>query len=334
MSIDDIEKLILSNEIDSLNFDRVALSVFNFQYNHCPIYRAFVNQLKIQPESISSVTDIPFLPISFFKSHSVISLPNDVIEDDIDLYFLSSGTTSDESSKHKIFKPKVYENNLKHNFSEFYGDPSQYIFIGLLPSYLEKGHSSLVYMCHKLMAMSRQKEEYFFLHDYIALKELLINWPYEKPAFIIGVTYALLDFADAFPIDISKHIVMETGGMKGKKKEMTRNEVHMQLCGKFNVNQIHSEYGMTELLSQSYSSQNGIFLTPSTQNLYVRDVHDPMMISSSGTGLANVIDLANIYSCSFIATDDIAKIYDNKSFEILGRTDHSALRGCSLLSIK
>lgn len=327
----DIENILTHYQINENNFNKIAIDVFKFQYENCEIYRKFVDALRCDISAVDSIFKIPFLPISFFKTHRVISTSNDQVKPELE--FLSSGTSGAESSRHFILKEKVYNTNLLNNFEEFYGHPSDYIFIGLLPSYIERGQSSLVHMCHELMKLSQQNDMHFFMNDYKNLHDFLSNWSYDKKPFIIGVTYALIEFATNHPMNLSQAIIMETGGMKGRKKEMSRDEVHAILKENLQASEIHSEYGMTELLSQAYSYAHGIYQSPHTQRILLRDQYDPLHIRHSGQGLVNVIDLANLYSCSFIATDDIGRVHDDGRFEILGRADFSALRGCSLMSM-
>lgn len=331
MPVFDIENYLTNNLINEGNFETIALELFRFQYQNCEIYRDFVNAIQKDENEVTSIEKIPFLPITFFKTHQVISFHGNTFQPDLE--FRSSGTTGMETSKHLVLKKDLYTKNLLHNFEQFYGSPTQYIFYGLLPSYLERNNSSLVYMCKKLMKYSGQEMDYFFLHDFEGLQRELKKNSTGKIPFIIGVTFALLDFAEKFPMDLSHAILMETGGMKGRKKEMTRYEVHSTLKNAFQTSTIHSEYGMTELLSQAYSKKDGIYFSPASQRIFLRDEYDPLSIKTFGKGLVNVIDLANLYSCSFIATDDIGKLNDDGSFEIVGRVDFSALRGCSLLSI-
>lgn len=313
------------------NFEAIAIETFQYQYNNNNIYRQFVDISKTQTAAIKSIADIPFLPISFFKTHTVLSAINEKDTPDF-LTFESSGTTGSETSKHYVMNPSIYEDSFLTTFEQFYGDPSDYVFACLLPSYLERKNSSLVYMCNTLIQKSQNPESGFFLDNLEALNRLLQQKRADKKLFLIGVTFALLDFAAAYPQDLREAIIMETGGMKGRKEEQTRNEIHTYLKQQFQARNIHSEYGMTELLSQGYSKGNGIFHCPPFMKILIRDVNDPKQIQEQGSGIINVIDLANIHSCSFIATDDLGRVYDDGSFEVMGRIDHSALRGCALMA--
>jgi len=317
------------SDINTANFEAFALSVFHYQYEKCLVYNEFVNALGIRPEEINSLQKIPFLPISFFKSHKVVSGLFDAA-----VTFESSGTTGMQSSKHFVKDTALYEDSFMIAFRQFYGEPEDYIFLCLLPSYLERGNSSLVYMADALIRKSNNADSGFYLNEWQQLADTLQRLKTsDKKIMLLGVTFALLDFADAFPMDISNVIVMETGGMKGRREEWTREQVHSFLKEKWHLQHIHSEYGMTELLSQAYSKGDGIFEAASTMQVFVRDENDPFDIKTSGTGCLNIIDLANLHSCSFIATDDIAKMKPNGSFEVMGRLDHSALRGCSLMVV-
>lgn len=315
--------------INDSNFEAYALSTFLYQYQNCQIYKDFVNALGIHPAAVSRLQDIPFLPISFFKSHSVTSgtfEPQAVFE--------SSGTTGMQSSKHFIKDTALYEQSFRLAFEQFYGKPADFIFLCLLPSYLERGNSSLVYMANDLIRESGNEHSGFYLNEWALLAEHLeLLKSGNKKVMLLGVTFALLDFAEQFPMDLQDVIVMETGGMKGRREEWTRTQVHDFLKEQWQLTNVHSEYGMTELLSQGYSKGQGIFEAATTMQLFVRDENDPFDIRKSGTGCLNIIDLANLHSCSFIATDDIVKLYADKCFEVMGRLDHSALRGCSLMVV-
>jgi phenylacetate-coenzyme A ligase PaaK-like adenylate-forming protein len=311
------------------NFEELSLEVFRFQSINNPIYKTYLQALKVNPLSINSIKDVPFLPIGFFKSHLVqtTSFQPEAI-------FESSGTTGSVSSKHLVKDILLYEDSFIKGFELFYGPVKDYCIIGLLPSYLERKNSSLVYMVDKLVQLSEHPQSGFYLYEYEKLFAVLNKL--EKRAqktLLIGVTFALLDFADKYSLSLNHTIIMETGGMKGRREEMIRKEVHEKFCKKFGVNQIHSEYGMTELLSQAYSKGDGIFNCPPWLKVLVRDDEDPLLIKKQGPGVINVIDLANIYSCSFIATDDAGKVNADGSFEVLGRIDGSDLRGCSLMAI-
>lgn len=308
-------------------FEKCAIDIFKYQAKNCIVYRDFLNLLNTDVESISNVLDIPFLPIQFFKSHKIVSNYNQVEQ-----IFLSSGTTGDQS-QHLVTDLAMYEESYRRGFAQFYGNIEDYIVLALLPSYLEREGSSLIYMVDDLIKKSKNKESGFFLENTPKLieimKKLMIN---DKKLLILGVSYALLDLVELHQFNLKGAIVMETGGMKGRRKEMIREELHLALTKGFGVDKIHSEYGMTELLSQGYSHGDGIFECPSWMKILIRDTEDPLSLLSNGrTGGVNVIDLANINSCSFIATQDLGKKYDNGTFEILGRFDNSDIRGCNLL---
>lgn len=315
--------------INAGNFALYALSVFRYQYKHCAVYHDFVSAIGRGPDVVSHVKDIPFLPVSFFKTHTVVSgnFTPEVI-------FESSGTTTTRNSKHLVKDTGLYQESFLLAFNRFYGDPGEYVFLCLLPSYLERGNSSLVYMADAFIKRSGRPESGFYLNEWEQLSLMLQQLRQQgQKVMLLGVTFALLDFAEQYPMDLSGTIVMETGGMKGRREEWTRGQVHDFLKEKWQLPSVHSEYGMTELLSQAYSAGEGIFNTPDMMQVLVRDENDPFEIRSSGTGCLNIIDLANIHSCSFIATDDIARLAADGSFEVMGRLDHSALRGCSLMVV-
>jgi phenylacetate-coenzyme A ligase PaaK-like adenylate-forming protein len=311
-------------------FDKIALKVFRFQYENNLVYREFCDFLKTDVQKVKSIEQIPFLPIQFFKSHSVISSTNP-----IETTFTSSGTTGLITSKHLVTDLAIYEESYRKGFSQFYGNIEDYVVLALLPSYLEREGSSLIHMVDDLIQLSNQDESGFYLHNYDELIAKLIQLDHAgQNVILIGVTYALLDLVEKHSFQLENTIIMETGGMKGKRKEMIREELHLELCNGFGVKSIHSEYGMTELLSQAYSLGEGIFECPSWMQILVRDTEDALSYVREGkTGGINVIDLANINSCSFIATQDLGKKYPNGSFEILGRFDHSDIRGCNLMVV-
>jgi phenylacetate-coenzyme A ligase PaaK-like adenylate-forming protein len=311
-------------------FDKIALKVFRYQYENNLVYREFCDFLKTDVQKVKSIQQIPFLPIQFFKSHAIVSSTNPV-----QTTFTSSGTTGMITSKHLVTDVSIYEESYRKGFSQFYGNIEDYIILALLPSYLEREGSSLIHMVDDLIQLSKQVESGFYLHNYEALIAKLIQLDQAgQNVILIGVTYALLDLIEKHSFQLENTIIMETGGMKGKRKEMIREELHQQLCEGFGVNAIHSEYGMTELLSQAYSLGEGIFECPSWMQVLVRDTEDALSYVREGkTGGINVIDLANINSCSFIATQDLGKKYDNGSFEVLGRFDHSDIRGCNLMVV-
>lgn len=315
---------------DSLNFEDLALQLFKYQASHVPIYQAYLRQLNIQPEKIHQVIDIPFLPIHFFKTHAVY----DHTQHQPKLVFESSGTTGQIPARHEIVDPTVYEKSFTLGFKQRWGPPTDHCILGLLPSYLERSHSSLVYMVKHLMSQSGHPSNGFYLHDHQKLSDTLANLEREGQATILfGVTYALLDFAEDFPIQLQHTQIIETGGMKGRKQEMTREEVHEKLKKQFNLNQIHSEYGMSELMSQAYTKADGNFACPPWMRLLVRDVNDPFDIQTDGRGAINIIDLANLHSCSFLATEDVGEVFQDGRFVIQGRMDASEIRGCSLMSL-
>lgn len=316
-------------DVTESGFSELGLSIFKYQYENNALYRQFSDTLKKNPVSVVSLDQIPFLPVSFFKHHPVVTTvfnPHIVFE--------SSGTTTTINSRHIIRDISIYEESFIKGFNRLYGEVNGWCIIGLLPSYLEKGNSSLVYMVNKLINLSENSDSCFCLNDFSRLRNILsILESKGQKTILIGVTYALLDFAELYPLKLRHTVVMETGGMKGRREELLREEVHKRLCNAFELDKIHSEYGMTELLSQAYSQGNGIFSCPPWMKIWVRDEEDPLSVSRAGKGVINVIDLANIHSCSFIATDDAGKVYDDGNFEVLGRTDGSDLRGCSLLAL-
>lgn len=309
-------------------FNHCALEVFRFQAQNNKIYQQYIDILGINPKDIIHYKNIPFLPIQFFKSQDII------VEGLIpEVTFSSSGTTGMITSKHLVAKSSLYIESFRNAFEEFYGDVKDIAILALLPSYLERSGSSLIYMVDDLINRSEKAESGYFLYNHDDLFNRLTELRNSKTKTVLfGVTYALLDFIENFNIDFPELIVMETGGMKGKRKEMIREELHDILCKGFNVPSIHSEYGMTELLSQGYSSGNGLFKTPNWMKILIRDTNDPLtLLDNKKTGAINVIDLANYYSCSFIATQDLGKFHSDGSFEILGRFDNSDIRGCNLL---
>ena len=311
-------------------FDKLALKVFRFQYENNLVYREFCDFLKTDVQKVKTIQQIPFLPIQFFKSHEVVSNSNP-----IQTIFTSSGTTGMVTSKHLVTDVSIYEESYRKAFSQFYGNIEDYVVLALLPSYLEREGSSLIHMVDDLIQLSNHPESGFYLHNYDELIEKIIQLDQSgQNVILIGVTYALLDLIEKQSFQLENTIIMETGGMKGKRKEMIREELHQELCNGFGVKSIHSEYGMTELLSQAYSLGDGIFECPSWMQISIRDTEDALSYVKEGkTGGINVIDLANINSCSFIATQDLGKKYSNGSFEVLGRFDHSDIRGCNLMVV-
>jgi hypothetical protein len=315
--------------IDSpAKFQEAALQVFRYQAHNCAVYKQFIGGLKIDVAAVSRLCDIPFLPIEFFKQHRVVSSG-----DEPEITFTSSGTTGMITSSHMVTEVSWYEQSFRQAFEIFYGKVENYCILALLPAYLERAGSSLVYMADDLIKQSQHPDSGFYLYNHKELhQQLLKQQQAGTPTLLIGVTFALLDFVEHYPINYSELIVMETGGMKGRRKEMIREELHEILCSGFGVDAIHSEYGMTELLSQAYSKGQGIFNCPPWMQLQIRDTNDPVSSIGYGkTGGVNIIDLANINSCSFLATQDLGKLYEDNSFEILGRFDASDIRGCNLL---
>jgi len=311
------------------DFTSIALEIFHFQYKNNVVYGQFVDALGVNPTVVDQIEKIPFLPIEFFKTHRIIS---GTFQEEVT--FTSSGTTGMQTSKHYLKSMTLYEKSVLECFKRFFGKPDEYIFLALLPSYLEREGSSLVHMAKKLIDWSGDLRSNFYLHDYEKLSQMLsaLKKAKDKKVLLLGVTYALLDLSEQFPVSFPGLIVMETGGMKGNRKEMVRRELHSRLKRAFGVQHIFSEYGMTELLSQAYSKGKGRFETPPWMQIIIRDMNDPMNILPEGkTGGINIIDLANIYSCSFIATQDLGKTLPGGDFEVLGRFDNSDIRGCNLL---
>jgi len=315
--------------VEKEGFEALALEIFCFQYENNLIYKAYVDVLLPDITAIDSINKIPFLPVRFFKSLKVATTdfePQTIFE--------SSGTTGSVNSKHFVKDLSLYEESFMKGFELFYSSIKDYCIVGLLPSYLERDNSSLVYMVNKLIEQSGHTQSGFYLDEYEKLASVLsVLEKQQQKTLLIGVTFALLDFAEQFPMSFQYTTILETGGMKGRRKEMIREELHAVLQNAFKVSSIHSEYGMTELLSQAYSKGDGLFNTPPWMKILVRDEEDPLLVKKTGSGIINIIDLANIYACSFIATDDAGKIYDENSFEVLGRVDGSDMRGCSLLAV-
>jgi phenylacetate-coenzyme A ligase PaaK-like adenylate-forming protein len=309
-------------------FEKTALKVFRYQHENNLVYREFCDLMKVESQKIKTLQQIPFLPIQFFKSHAVVSNTNP-----IENTFTSSGTTGLTTSKHLVTDTSIYTESYKKGFSQFYGNIEDYVVLALLPSYLEREGSSLIYMVEDLIQLSNHDESGFYLHNHDELIKKLTELDHSgQNVILIGVTFALLDLIEKHQFQLQNTIIMETGGMKGRRKEMIREELHQQLCKGFGVTAIHSEYGMTELLSQAYSLGEGIFECPSWIQILIRDTEDALTYIPQGkTGGINVIDLANINSCSFIATQDLGKKNPNNSFEVLGRFDNSDIRGCNLM---
>jgi hypothetical protein len=310
-------------------FVRDALRLFHFQVKQNELYRAFVRSFHPNPETIPALEKIPFLPVSFFKTQAVKTgsfIP--------EIIFESSGTTGQLVSKHEVASIALYRESILRGFNLFYGPVTDYCIIGLLPSYLERSGSSLVFMVDLLINRSNHPKSGFYLYAYKELHELLLQLEKkQQKTLLIGVSFALLDFAAQFPMHLQHTLVMETGGMKGRREEITRIQLQETLKQALGVKEIHSEYGMTELLSQAYSGDAGLYRPVPWMKMLVRKEDDPLEVQLTGEGLLNIIDLANRDSCSFVATDDLAKVYSDGSFEVLGRMDNSDLRGCSLLSV-
>lgn len=313
----------------NISFKKKALEVFQYQFEHSGFYRDWCSALHIRVSAIDSIEKIPFLPISFFKSKKIISDNNPA-----EIVFESSGTTLSVPSRHYVRDVSVYKTSYKKAFNFFYGDIKDYCVLALLPSYKERENSSLVYMMDDLIKESNHPLSGYYLYDFDALAKTLEQLESsQQKTLLIGVSFALLDFAQSHQLSLHHTIVMETGGMKGRKKEITREELHAILKERLGVDAIHSEYGMTELLSQAYSKTGGIFTCPPWMKVLVRDEQDPLSVKTSGTGVINIIDLANIYSSSFIATDDVGIINEDGSFIMKGRLDAGDLRGCNLLVV-
>ena len=305
-----------------------ALRIFKFQYDNNVVYHDFCTYLNVDPNTVNTLEQIPFLPIEFFKSKDVLSTTNTP-----EITFTSSGTTGSETSKHFVTDLSLYEQSYLKAFNHFYGDIKDYCVLALLPSYLERTGSSLIYMADDLIKKSNHPKSGFFLNEYEQLHLLLLELQKtDTKILIIGVSFALLEFTEQYQMSLRNTIIMETGGMKGRRKEIVRQELHELLSTGFGVSKIHSEYGMTELLSQAYSKGDGVFNCPAWMKILVRDTEDPLSYLKNGkSGGINVIDLANINSCSFIATQDLGKINQNGTFEIIGRFDNSDIRGCNLM---
>lgn len=347
---------------DASGFNAAALEIFHLQAEKNDVYRNFIRQLNIDPKSVHKLRDIPFLPIEFFKTHKVavkqsagLSGRNDGIHHSADRtpaekektgkktgrplrtdpsrVFESSGTTGTTTSKHYVPDISIYEESFTGCFESFYGGIEHYCLLALLPSYLENKNSSLIYMANRLIEKTGKKESGFYKDSGKLSKIIELLEERGQKTLLLGVSYALLDFAEKFPVKLKHAVIMETGGMKGRRREMIREELHRKLCDAFGVKSIHSEYGMTELLSQAYSQGNGIFHCPPWMKVFTRDTNDYFHLVDPGlTGGINIIDLANINSCSFIATQDLGKLYPDGSLEVLGRFDNSDIRGCNLMA--
>lgn len=310
------------------DFEALALEVFEYQYGTNTIYREFCSYLGKKTDNVNRLDDIPYLPIEFFKSKKVVAGTGKH-----EIVFTSSGTTGGQTSEHYVNDLELYRQSYLQGFENFYGNITDYRILALLPAYLEREGSSLIYMMDDLIKKSKHPESGFYLNDLGALAQKLNKQGAAcAKTLLIGVSFALLDLIDKHRFRLKNTIVMETGGMKGRQKEIIRDELHQQLKKGFGVNEIHSEYGMTELLSQAYSKRDGIFKPPPWMKIRIRDTEDPLASQTFGkTGGINIIDLANLNSCSFIATQDLGKVYEDGSFEVLGRFDHSDVRGCNLM---
>ena len=309
-------------------FKKQCLDIYNFQYENNMVYQNYCNMICKDPTDVNEINKIPFLPISFFKTKKILS------NDNFERVFYSSGTSTNSRSKHFISSLKLYQKSFINNFKLNYSDITQYRILALLPNYYDNKDSSLIYMIEKLIKLTKSKESGFFLDDYFNLSKKLIelDTKKERKTILIGVPYALLDMIDFNQFKLNNTIIMETGGMKGRRKEMVRTELHQKLKRGFGVSKIHSEYGMTELLSQAYSKGDGIFKTPSWMKVIIRDINDAQNLDfKKKSGAINIIDLANYNSCSFIATDDMGKYVNDDEFELIGRVDNSDIRGCNLL---
>ncbi|RSC94999.1 LuxE/PaaK family acyltransferase [Tenacibaculum singaporense] len=310
------------------DFNTTALQVFKHQFTNNKVYRSFCDLIYVHPSDVHTIEQIPFLPIQFFKTREVLSSTDEIQET-----FTSSGTTGSTTSKHLVTDLSWYETSYLKGFEHFYGNIEDYVVLALLPNYLERKGSSLIYMVDDLIKRSQHPESGFYLNNLSELAEKLIQLDKQnKKVLLIGVSFALLDLVEQYDFNLSNTIIMETGGMKGRRKELIRNELHAILSNGFGIKEIHSEYGMTELLSQGYSKGNGIFNCPPWMQVLTRDTEDALTILPKGkSGGINVIDLANYNSCSFIATQDLGKVYQDNSFEIIGRFDNSDIRGCNLM---
>ena len=313
-----------------ISFKKKTLEIFKFQFDNNNVYRSFCELLCKHPSEINDINDIPFLPIDFFKTKAVITSNSNIQQT-----FTSSGTTGSKTSKHHVKDLKLYENSFIKGFEQFYGSINNYTILGLLPSYLERDGSSLVYMVNTMIEKSNSPKSGFYLKDLEKLRDTIFELESKKEkTLLIGVSYALLDLIESYEFKLEHTIIMETGGMKGNRKEMVKSELHSILKKGFGVEHIHGEYGMTEMLSQAYSKRDGFFSTANWMKVLIRDPEDNMTILTNGKcGGINIIDLANIHSCSFIATQDLGKLHSNGLFELLGRFDQSDIRGCNLMVV-
>lgn len=309
-------------------FEKLTIEVFQYQAKNNKVYKEYLHHLNCNINSVNQICQIPFLPIEFFKSHKITSTSVTA-----KVIFTSSGTTGSLTSRHFVPDLGIYEASFTKGFEQYYDSVKDYCILALLPSYLEREGSSLIYMMEHMIKDSNHPKSGFYLHNH---EELIATISELKKSnqkiLLLGVSFALLDLAEKYKLDFSDVIIMETGGMKGRRKEITREELHAFLCDRLNVTEVHSEYGMTELLSQAYSKGNSLFHTPSWMKIMIRDTYDPFSYEKIGrSGGVNVIDLANVHSCAFIETQDLGRMHTDGSFEILGRFDHSDIRGCNLL---
>lgn len=313
---------------NSNDFEKEALATFHRQHKANPVYRSYCDLINISPSEIKSSTKIPSLPIQFFKSHAV-----KCFSEAPSIVFSSSGTTTSINAQHPILDKAIYNHSFQKGFENQYGDPKDWAILALLPSYLERKGSSLIYMMDALIQQSKHAASGFYLDEFDQLKKQLEQLEsQQQPTILLGVSFALLDFAEQYPLQLKHTVVMETGGMKGRRKEMIREDLHATLTKAFGVEVIHSEYGMTELLSQAYSKGHGRFYTPSWMKITAGEINDPFaLVNGSKIGRLNIIDLANQESCAFIATDDLGRVFPDGSFEVIGRLDQSDFRGCNLL---
>lgn len=313
---------------DAITFQKFALSAFHFQYNTNLVYRSFCENMKVDETNVKTIIDIPFLPIELFKQHKIIS--GDTNAEKI---FKSSGTTGNVQSKHYVLNENIYQLTLLEGFKRVFGDPSKYSFLALLPGYMERPDSSLIYMVNELMQKSMMKHNYFYKEPSQELIDAIhYNQQNEISTILFGVSFSLLVFAEKNPISLENIILVETGGMKGQAEEKTRGELHSILKNQFNLKSVCSEYGMTELLSQAYSTGGEEFHLPPWMQIYIREANDPKTyVEQNKVGGINIIDLANIQSCCFISTQDLGKKTSPNTFEVLGRFDNADIRGCNLL---
>ena len=318
-----IESIFQINSTDK--FNELSLEIFRYQAENCEPYKRYLSHIGCNVSGVKSVKEIPFLPIEFFKSERIICTQQEEIT------FLSSGTTGSVQSKHLVSDVKVYEQSYLKGFEHFYGSIKDYVVLALLPAYAERKGSSLIYMVDDLIRKSENAASGYYLYNHEELHQKLEVLKNEK-VLLIGVSFALLDFVEKHQVNLPNLIVMETGGMKGRREELTRDELHIELTKGFGVEKIHSEYGMTELLSQAYSRGNGIFETSNWMKILIRDVNDPFhYLPENKSGGINIIDLANVNSCSFLATQDLGRIKPSGNFQVIGRYDNSDVRGCNLL---